>query len=339
MRTDCEQKDGINNDSEIDGHGDKVLFFPLKASHRLFRGRDMERIDQFDFYKMGRDLAHVMKLDETFGSTVTKGDAVSAVMQILRCCTGLLAGKPVKLVYSENSLRALKDAADKFWKEHFADTDGHLKDFDWNAAISPYDISKLKTAFRTFENNLAAELGRAATYYVPKRGIYDTHDLMNEALNQFSDEIRSKLSANAPAANDFRDAGRALAFDLPTASGIHAVRALEIILADYYKSFGLTPEKDMTIAKYLKGLRDVKGDRTPDPETIGWLDAIKDIDRNALMHGRKSLNFDDGVRIFNLVTGTMIAVLKELPAIPAAQDGKKLGLGSLLLASDKAANQ
>ena len=78
----------------------------------------------------------------------------------------------------------------------------------------------------------------------------------------------------------------------------------------------------MTIAKYLSGLEGVgkvdQSERKPSEETLGWIRAIKDIDRNALMHARKSLDLDDAIRLFNVVTGTMISMLKEIPTTDAA---------------------
>lgn len=322
------------NGPSITDQTGSVLPFPLKAAHRFGRGRDMQPIDQFEFYKMGQELAQVARLKDAAGiagPSATMNDAFFALMSIKNWGAALSQGKPVSLVYSKASLDALMAIANQIWNEFYVDDTGSVNfTADWQVQLPSYRVTGLKEAFRTFENNLAAELGRAATYYVPKRGIYDTDGLINGAWAQFSDDLLSKLRANQAALNDYGDAGRCLGFDLPTASGIHAVRALEAILADYYRSFGLEPDEDMTIYKYLKGFTEMPdtAPRKPDAETIGWIQAIKDIDRNALMHGRKTLDFDDAVRIFNHVTGTMIAMLQEMPAVDAAQ-GRLFGLKAI----------
>src|SRR3546814_11973446 len=60
-----------------------------------------------------------------------------------------------------------------------------------------------------------------------------------DTLLPYTTLVRSSVAndINAMAKQEFKAAGRCLAFDLPTASGFHVLRAVECVLDEYYRKF------------------------------------------------------------------------------------------------------
>ena len=69
---------------------------------------------------------------------------------------------------------------------------------------------------KEFETVLANELPGLATYVVSPKGIFSTDDLIANAERQISEKCRGAL--NEKARGDIQQAGKCLAFELPTAS-------------------------------------------------------------------------------------------------------------------------
>jgi hypothetical protein len=86
-----------------------------------------------------------------------------------------------------------------------------------------------------------SELQTLDSYFISKKGIYSTADLIEHAEQALSVPIRAKMPAQA--ITDFIQAGKCLAFDSFTASGFHVLRATDSVLRLYYGHFVGTPPK------------------------------------------------------------------------------------------------
>ena len=106
----------------------------------------------------------------------------------------------------------------------------HQKDPE--ATLDDAQVTRFNAAWTTFENALALDLGRAPLFFVAQKGIFATPLLINEADKALADEVSQVVSA--PAKRDLNHAGRCLAFGMNTASGYHALRAVEKVLREYY---------------------------------------------------------------------------------------------------------
>jgi hypothetical protein len=78
---------------------------------------------------------------------------------------------------------------------------------------------------------LLADLGVLHSYFVTQKGGFDTISLLAYGENLFPPELASKVR---DALFDAREAGKCLAFELPTACGFHIFRATESVLRKYY---------------------------------------------------------------------------------------------------------
>src|SRR5260221_1275723 len=99
--------------------------------------------------------------------------------------------------------------------------------------ITIFEQNDLREGLTNFEVLLSHDLARLPAYIVEKTGIYNVDDLINSADAHLL-ESTLKL-VNQFVKEEMRRSGRSLAFDLFTACGFHAVRAVEQVARAYLK--------------------------------------------------------------------------------------------------------
>jgi len=163
---------------------------------------------------------------------------------------------------------------------------------------------------KEFETILGAELQTLGTYVVSQKGIYSIAGLVNFTEYMLPDSIRLKMGQDV--INEIRQSGMCLAFDVPTASAFHILRATEIILHEYYISV-CKPEKNNRLdnwGAYIAALA-----KSTDPnvkETVAILQQIKNNDRNLIMHPERTLTPDDAFILFEVTKGAIMAMSVKL---------------------------
>jgi hypothetical protein len=120
----------------------------------------------------------------------------------------------------------------------------------------PWMASSIRSDIVKFENYLEYDLDRLHAYEIEKVGIFDIEDLIDHADDALSSSEQEVL--NSMVLQDFRAAGRCLAFDLYTACGFHCMRAVEGAARILYEVLtGQNAEADKktlgAIAQYLDG--------------------------------------------------------------------------------------
>jgi hypothetical protein len=112
---------------------------------------------------------------------------------------------------------------------------------------------------------------------------------------------------------DIREAGKCLAYELGTAAGFHALRAMEAVLRRYWEV--VTEDKphpgQRNIGVYIQK---IEKSGVGDAKVIAVLKQIKDLHRNPLMHPEETLSLQDAIGIFGIVQSAMGAMLKEIPS-------------------------
>lgn len=266
----------------------------------------MRRINNYDFYELGASIRPLIDLG-------WESPQDKAVMPLFRAGTKLqsfLDGKTVSLSVSVPAARKLKDAVEKVipngkWPE---DTD---KELGLNGIL-------ISSAAKEFEHVLAAELEGLDTYFVSQTGIFSTAQLIDSADKALPPNIRSALSNQAR--SDFCQAGRCLAFGLPTACGFHLLRAAEAVVTSYLSSLqeGGTPLKssDRNWGKYVEKL---KATGKADEKVISVLDHLRSLHRNPLMHPEDVLTDDEALTLFGIVQGAIVAVVLHSKSIEQQQ--------------------
>lgn len=267
----------------------------------------MERINEFVFYDIGKTL-------RALASVVGNSKPSAVFLEIVQAeavVTGLLSGKPVKLGVSRKPAEELLKSIGNI-SSHFKDTEGNISYPEDDAVwIGSYWFDWYRNALAKFENVFSEEMAQAATYIVPARGIYDIPSLVDFADRAIPAEVSSFIPDNAK--DDWRAAGRCLAFILPSASGFHVARAIESTVEAYYKAYlGTAPPTGQSWGDLVSDLEKVAQNPVPDPKTLAILRQIKDDWRNPVIHPRVTLTLTDAEVLFALGASVLMAVAQEL---------------------------
>jgi hypothetical protein len=198
----------------------------------------MQKVNPSLLYGVGKHLAWV--------SDLKAGDVVGRLLkQILEASTMLgmceIPHNGVPLTLCISKAKALSSRFDQ------------LAAGNPSYVIAETEVDYIKSQLHRFEGALQAELADSPMFFVPPRGIYNTTTLIDKAETVFSQEILDRLPQESIA--DLRQSGRALAFDLPTASGFHGCRAAEAVIKKQVLLFSGSPAPSSNWGDYVRLLK------------------------------------------------------------------------------------
>lgn len=173
------------------------------------------------------------------------------------------------------------------------------------------DVWSITHNYSNFLTVLQAELQVADAYYVMKKRGYDTFDLIDHAQVLFPDELGVKVPE---AISDIKQAGKCIAFELPTAAGFHLHRANESVLHKYYDAVTNNAKRPDTrnIGGYINELNSLK---RGDAKVLSALKDLKDLHRNPLIHPEDSFeDVDEAMALMGSILAVMVHMLKVIPA-------------------------
>ncbi len=289
----------------------------------------MERINSFSFYGVGKGLKAIEDLSDNGAAAQ---DVFWAFSQAQSAMNGLLEGKPIPLGISRDKAQAFKAALDTAFQNLFTEEkpDGQ-REIKFPDASSPlvnrWSLYWLKQGLTAFEAIFAEEMKETATYYVPRRGIFWTPALVDTADEAFPEQLRGAIPQKTK--DDWKAAGRCLAFNLLSASGFHAARAVEGTLEAYYQLFsgkaGETLNNWHDYKKELDKIAAKKPTPCPNAKTLAELDQMRTDYRNPIMHPRVILTEPDARMLFANGESLIIAMAQEI-AEAQKQGGVQLAL-------------
>ena len=117
------------------------------------------------------------------------------------------------------------------------------------------------------------------------------------------------------AKKDFREAGRCLAFEVPTAAGFPAMRATAHVLRQYYTLFTTHPADRKEWATCVNELTKAGAP----PKVMQVLDQIRDLHRNPLMHPQDFLSMKDAISLFDIAKSAIGSLAEEIATLVVAQ--------------------
>lgn len=282
------------------------------------RGRQlgMDRINQFAFYELGRQLQSLKELS---------GDVpvLDAVFKLFDAHTGLgklLKGDPMPLGISRATAEALDKDIDEVVEKFCLTRDGEGKPLwpdDKKPPIPSWRWGFLVRAIETFETVFSEEMREATTYFVPRRGSFHTPALVDSADQCFPKEIAGAIPEKTKA--DWRAAGRCLAFNLLSAAGFHIARAVEATLESYYQAYsgksGVTLDNWGQYLQHLETIQQTGVSPAPSDRTLAELRQMKDDFRNPIIHPRVVLDECDAKILFNNGESLIIGMAQEIAAL------------------------
>jgi hypothetical protein len=289
----------------------------------------MKPVDLPFFVELGAALEQASKVD-------VRGPLFQAFFDLYRlknALAGLMAGDRAKLTACGHDLAELLNQLNAFETRHFRDASGN-----WvgppDEARSEYELSSIVAKIQQFQNVLIADLRITASFTVTKSGIFDVNQLVNCAHQALPDDVRGKLPKEA--LDEIDASGKCLAFSLPTASGFHAMRAVERVIRTYLNDF-ISREEIARLknwGQYLDALeKRVAGEALPKPseEAIALIRQIKDIYRNPVIHPDRVLSSEEAMTLFHSTLAAIGRIAAELskkePKLPGLL-GSIAGIGA-----------
>lgn len=285
------------------GHCGIVVEFPRLVSSEP-KGADVKRTDLFGLFEAGSGLKAFKELrtDKVAANRlfVAMLDAGPAADRLLSDFSDLLGLAKEPLVEFRSALSELD-------KRFFRDDKGGFKFPDAEVMVEGYMLYSANAALTSFEVILRAELRGAATYSVPKRGTYNTGDLVDRASETFPDIYLPYIGKVALA--EYQAAGRCFAFGLHTASGYHSCRAAEAVLRAYYRAYvGEIDAGTETWGALISKLEATDASA----ETLGQIRHLKDFHRNPLSHLRSVLEEPDADMLLSGAKVVICAMARDL---------------------------
>ncbi len=212
------------------------------------------------------------------------------------------------------SLRANQTATKSSYRELF--DRGQVPDFGnvpGPAKLGEFEYSLISQKASELQIILAEELQGLPAYHPQQTGIYDTPRLIERAEHILPDSIRAKLETSV--ASEVREGGKCLAFGLCTASAFHMMRAVEVVMHQYYVCV-CTPSSSARLASwgaYIAELRRKLPQAKTDDEVTAMLQQVKDDHRNLIMHPEVVLSADEAFALFDLAKAVISVIAARLP--------------------------
>ena len=290
-----------------------VLQFP--RNHDVEEGRDVDRINQFSFYSLGKIFGDLFR---------GKGDVQRAdIFMELYTARGsikrLLKGDPVQLGLSKGPASDLETALDSVFNDFFQEDDesgGRTIRFPEtnDDPIPQWRWTGVTSSMERFETVFREEMREAATYFVPRKGIYSTPALVDTADETFPEDVRTHIPKKS--IDDWRAAGRCLAFNLLSATGFHVARAVEGMLEAYYQHFSGKAGRTLSgWGEYVGELEKLASKKDgPDAKTLAEIRQMKDDYRNPIVHHRVILSESDARMLFSNGESLIIGMAQEVKA-------------------------
>ena len=170
-------------------------------------------------------------------------------------------------------------------------------------------LASLKTAFTNFEITLKADLAVANLYVLTGKGAYDTGILAEFGVQAFPETLGQKVP---DAVNDAQQAGRCIAFDLPTSAAFHLHRAHEAVVHAYFKALAPTekaPERQ-ALSAWIQALEKANASK----EILAAVRDINTLHRNPVLHPEHTLkDSGEAVALLGSIHTSMRYMLQTIP--------------------------
>ncbi len=147
------------------------------------------------------------------------------------------------------------------------------------------------------ETLLFGELAVQPVYHVLQKRAYNIETLVATGENLFSDSVKAEFTDDER--YNIREAGKCLAFEIPTAAAFHLFRCAESVLRRYYEVVvGTLPKTKMrNWGTYIKNLRTCGAD----DKVVATLEQIKDMHRNPVIHPDSKIDVDEAFSLIGIV--------------------------------------
>jgi len=182
---------------------------------------------------------------------------------------------------------------------------------DWAAEIKGH-AGSIQSAAKDFKLVFQSEISTLPVYLVEPKDNYDVALLIERGTGLFPSGMVAKVAETFFDANQ---AGKALAFRLPTACGFHTFRVMESVLKRYWDVVTENtkrPEPE-TIGKFAAELADKK---KGDIKIVETLKMIAKLHRNPCIHPDVALTEEEAIGTLGIARSVIASMLAVIPTPP-----------------------
>lgn len=262
----------------------------------------MRQINTFGLYQLATQLAPIRTLPTDVGQ-LTKDHAYMLAIAAYWIDQFFKENKVLPLEISEDAAQQLSGALEivtnKLW-------------IDPPAKVNVWELGNIKTRLSELETVMSAELQKHQTYLVSQIGGYSMPLLVTKAEVNILEDALAVIGEQAK--KDFREAGRCLAFEVPTAAGFHAMRATENVLRQYCAALTGKSTDRIDWATCTQELTKAQAN----PKVVQVLDQIRNLHRNPLMHPQDFLTMKEAISLFDIAKSAIGALAEEIAKLRAA---------------------
>jgi hypothetical protein len=293
----------------------------------------MKQVQPYRFYELGAQLHDLFN----FRLHARLADMFLPLTEAQKSLDALVKGELVPLRAATSEAQALLTQIGGLFNKYFIDPANRQLRFPAaETQLDEQEMRLLGIALQRFESALAADMSQLMNFIAAQRGIYNTEDLIENARRAIAFEVIEHVPTAA--LQELDAAGRALGFEIGTASAMHALRALELATAQYYELFDapLSNRNERNLATYIRrlaSLAEEEGNRLrPDARLVQMLSQVKETYRNPIMFSDVVIETAAAMNLFGMVTnliGQMAAQIASHRARPVRVEPKKLS-GSVI---------
>lgn len=281
----------------------------------------MQQLSVNDYYELGKQAE---KLEVRLGSLEGKVKLTSHSWPLFAFrwkLLGLLQEPCALLPASQRAVRAIiKSITDVIP----VDIDEIASD-EWESrVVEAYHLNWIIGSIKKFETVLANDMPEMATFAVAQLGIYRTEDLINRAHLQIDESLRSLLLPLALA--DLKEAGKCLAFRVPTAAAFHMSRAIETGMNHYFEVLTGNPYDLKPAANNWAIKTKLLTENGADEKITEFLIHIRKSYRNPITHPDVILEPPEAFNLFSQAISVISLMLSAVKAKKKANQPLLAGL-------------
>lgn len=271
---------------------------------------DMKRVDLSTFFKFGKNISDLRALD---GSDKLTDFAVFQL--VTRVSVWILFFLGATNDVSLSHTRDIAESIRKLLSECSNRCKVAFDEGDKDEMLGEPFIRHLTGLLDEFDVLFTRESRKINVFAISPVGIYDIEKLIESADKRFPQNLLKVMPELT--VNDLKEAGKCLAFELPTACAFHICRATEALMLAYYekatgKSWPFAKRDWGMYVNQLKTLPNV-------PKAI--TDRLWEIreDRNSYTHPDITVPLDEALVVFELCNNVIHMMAKEIEKIEAAK--------------------
>jgi hypothetical protein len=176
-------------------------------------------------------------------------------------------------------------------------------------AITSDEVAGVFHTTDEFLESFEREHRNLDVFTVTPKGIYDTRLLIDKTEEKFPESIRKHFSPIM--LYDLRQAGRCLAFEVPTACAFHVFRLTEALALRYWEVLAKHPwpHNQRDLGRYITELEKLPG---VNKDLTRRLDEIRKFERNPTIHPEHIVDLERAPILFELSTGAIYGMGDEI---------------------------